>query len=103
GFHGRTIGSLSVSTSKSKYRKHMQPSWLTYQLPYANAAECPEDADPETYFAEKLEKEAAALFRHKVDPEEVACMIVEPVLGEGGDRITSKTWLTKILDILYPQ
>ena len=99
GFHGRTIGSLSVSTSKSKYRKHMQPSWLTYQLPYANAAECPEDADPETYFAEKLEKEAAALFRHQVDPEEVACMIVEPVLGEGGYRIPPKSWLKKIREI----
>jgi 4-aminobutyrate aminotransferase len=99
GFHGRTIGSLSVSTSKSKYRKHMQPSWLTYQLPYANVKECPEAADPEVYFAEKLEKEAAELFNRQVDPEEVACMIVEPVLGEGGYLIPPKAWLAKIREI----
>lgn len=99
GFHGRTIGSLSVSTSKSKYRKHMQPSWLTYQLPYANPDECSENVDPEVYFVKKLEAEAASLFRHQVDPEEVACMIVEPVLGEGGYVIPPKSWLKKIREI----
>jgi 4-aminobutyrate aminotransferase len=99
GFHGRTIGSLSVSTSKSKYRKHMQPSWLTYQLPYANPKDCPADIDPERFFSEKLEEEAAELFRHQVDPEEVACMIVEPVLGEGGYIFPPKSWLKKIREI----
>lgn len=99
GFHGRTIGSLSVSTSKSKYRKHLQPSWLTYQLPYANLEECPEGENPEVFFAEKLEKEAAKLFRHQVDPQEVACVIVEPVLGEGGYIIPPKSWLKKIREI----
>ncbi|WP_087972110.1 aspartate aminotransferase family protein [Oceanobacillus rekensis] len=99
GFHGRTVGSLSVSTSKSKYRKHLQPSWLTYQLPYANPEECPADQDPEVFFAEKLEKEAAKLFQHQVDPEEVACMIVEPVLGEGGYIIPPTSWLKKIREI----
>ncbi|WP_010651402.1 aspartate aminotransferase family protein [Oceanobacillus massiliensis] len=99
GFHGRTIGSLSVSTSKSKYRKYLQPSWLTYQLPYANPADCPADRESEEFFAEKLEQEAAELFRHQVDPEEVACMIVEPVMGEGGYIIPPKSWLKKIREI----
>ena len=99
GFHGRTIGSLSVSTSKSKYRKHLQPSWLTYQLPYAHSEDCPAGENPEVFFAEKLEKEAANLFRHQVDPEEVACMIVEPVLGEGGYVIPPKSWLKKMREI----
>lgn len=99
GFHGRTMGALSVSTSKSKYRKHIQPSGLTYQLPYANPGECPQGADPEVFLAEELEKEAAALFQHKVDPEEVACMIVEPVLGEGGYVVPPASWLKKIREI----
>jgi 4-aminobutyrate aminotransferase len=99
GFHGRTIGSLSVSTSKSKYRKHLQPAWLTYQLPYANPEDCPEGEDPEDFFPEKLEKEAAELFRRQVDPEEVACMIVEPVLGEGGYVFPPQSWLKKIREI----
>ncbi|WP_462412698.1 aspartate aminotransferase family protein [Neobacillus sp. Marseille-QA0830] len=98
-FHGRSIGSLSVSTSKSKYRKYQQPSWLTYQLPYAHPDYLPEGADPEVFFQEKLEKDAETLFKHQVDPEEVACMIVEPILGEGGYIIPPKAWLKKVREI----
>lgn len=98
-FHGRSMGALSVSTSKSKYRKFQQPSWLTYQLPYADERDCPFGEDPEEYFPRKLEKDAETLFKHQVDPEEVACMIIEPVLGEGGYIIPPKTWLQKIREI----
>lgn len=98
-FHGRSIGALSVTTSKSKYRKYLQPSWLTYQLPYANPMDCPDGLDPEEYFPEKLERDAESLFKHQVDPEEVACMIIEPVMGEGGYIIPPKNWLKKIREI----
>ncbi|WP_017796387.1 aspartate aminotransferase family protein [Oceanobacillus kimchii] len=98
-FHGRSIGSLSVSTSKSKYRKYQQPSWLTYQLPYALPEYLPEGQDPEIFFAEKLEKDAESLFKHQVDPEEVACMILEPIMGEGGYIIPPKSWLQKVREI----
>ncbi len=98
-FHGRSIGALSVTTSKSKYRKHLQPSWLTYQLPYALPEDLPEGADPEVFFPEKLERDAKKLFNHQVDPEEVACMIIEPILGEGGYVIPPKAWLKKIREI----
>lgn len=98
-FHGRSMGALSVSTSKSKYRKHMQPSWLTYQLPYAHPDDLPEGADPTVFFPEKLERDIEKLFNHQVTPEEVACIILEPVLGEGGYIIPPKEWLAKIREI----
>ncbi|WP_019121873.1 aspartate aminotransferase family protein [Brevibacillus massiliensis] len=98
-FHGRSLGALSVTSSKSKYRKYVQPSHLTYQLPYANTAECPPGMDAETYCIEKLEKDFATLFKHQVTPEEVACVIVEPVLGEGGYIIPPKGWLHKLREI----
>ncbi|RNF39847.1 aspartate aminotransferase family protein [Planococcus salinus] len=98
-FHGRSMGALSVSTSKSKYRKFMQPSWLTYQLPYAHPDELPEGADPAVFFPEKLERDVEKLFNHQVTPEEVACIILEPVLGEGGYIIPPKEWLAKVREI----
>ncbi|CAM3143750.1 aspartate aminotransferase family protein [Filibacter tadaridae] len=98
-FHGRSIGALSVTTSKSKYRKHLQPSWLTHQIPYALPEFLPEGADPEVYFPEKLERDVKSLFNHQVDPEEVACMIIEPILGEGGYYIPPTAWLKKIREI----
>lgn len=98
-FHGRSLGALSVTTSKSKYRKFIQPSGLTYQVPYANVKECPAGLDPEAYVIDKLEKDFASLFSHQVTPEEVACVILEPVLGEGGYVVPPKGWLKKVREI----
>jgi 4-aminobutyrate aminotransferase len=98
-FHGRSLGALSVTTSKSKYRKFLQPNGLAYQVPYADVKGCPTGMDPETYVIEKLEKDFETLFNHQVTPEEVACMIVEPVLGEGGYIVPPSGWLKKIREI----
>jgi 4-aminobutyrate aminotransferase len=98
-FHGRSMGALSVTTSKSKYRKYLQPSGLTYQIPYANPKECPPGQDPEVYCVNKLEKDVATLFKHQVTPDEVACMILEPVLGEGGYVVPPRAWLQKVREI----
>ncbi|WP_067936086.1 aspartate aminotransferase family protein [Alicyclobacillus kakegawensis] len=98
-FHGRSLGALSVSTSKSKYRKYLQPNGLTYQLPYADPRQCPSDQDPESYFPDKLEQDVMDLFRHQVTPDEVACMILEPVLGEGGYIVPPRSWLRRVREI----
>jgi len=73
GFHGRTIGSLSVSTSKAAFRtKHEPLGSGVYVVPYPRAALGPTmDA-------------LSRLFLEQVEPERVAALIVEPVLGEGG-------------------
>lgn len=97
-FHGRSMGALSVTTSKSKYRKFLQPSG-SYQVPYANTAECPVGVDPEEYVVEQLEKDFKRLFAHLVTPEEVAAVIVEPILGEGGYIVPPKAWLKKVREL----
>lgn len=98
-FHGRSLGALGVTTSKSKYRKFLQPSHLSYQIPYADVKGCPAGVDPEIYCVEQLEKDFTRLFKHQVTPEEVACVILEPVLGEGGYIIPPKAWVKKIREI----
>jgi 4-aminobutyrate aminotransferase len=68
GFHGRTLGALSLTASKSKYRKGFGPL-----LPGVHHA---------TFgVADSIERE---LFAHTVAPEDVAAIVVEPVQGEGG-------------------
>ncbi|KGP91568.1 4-aminobutyrate aminotransferase [Pontibacillus chungwhensis BH030062] len=99
GFHGRTMGSLGVSTSKSKYRKFMQPNGLTYQIPYANPKACPDGEDVGEFCVKQLERDFQTLFEHQVTPEEVACIILEPVLGEGGYIVPPKAWLEKIREV----
>ncbi|MBD0837092.1 aminotransferase class III-fold pyridoxal phosphate-dependent enzyme, partial [Aestuariibaculum suncheonense] len=56
-FHGRSLGALSVTTSKSKYRKFLQPNGLAYQVPYADVKNAPSGVDSENYVIEKLEKD----------------------------------------------
>jgi len=73
GFHGRTLGSLSVSTSKAAFRSRHEPlGGGVYVVPYPRAELGPTmDA-------------LTRLFLEQVEPERVAALIVEPVLGEGG-------------------
>jgi len=91
-FHGRSLGALSVSTSKSKYRKFLQPNGLTYQIPYF-------DPKKKSYAIEKLEEDFQTLFNHYVTPEEVAAVILEPVLGEGGYIVPTQDWIKKVREI----
>ncbi|MDQ6595983.1 aspartate aminotransferase family protein [Bacillus salipaludis] len=100
GFHGRSMGALSLTTSKSKYRRNLPVgSNMSYQLPYAKPTETPEGSDPEIYWSEQVEKDFERLFNHQVTPEEVAAVILEPVLGEGGYIVPPKGWLKKIREI----
>jgi 4-aminobutyrate aminotransferase len=67
GFHGRSMGSLSLTASKAKYRKGMGPLLPNvYHATYGDIGSVEE------------------LFQTLSAPEDVAAVIVEPLLGEGG-------------------
>jgi len=84
-FHGRTIGSLSLTASKAVQRKGfgaLLPG--VFHLPYAYCYRCPYGLQPDscaTECATVLERET---FKKIVAPEDVAAIFVEPVQGEGG-------------------
>lgn len=98
GFHGRSMGALSVTSSKSKYRKFLNPTG-SYQIPYAQVEDAPEGTDPEQYVVQQLEKDFERLFAHQVTSDEVAAVLVEPVLGEGGYIVPPKAWLQKVREL----
>jgi 4-aminobutyrate aminotransferase len=95
-FHGRTFGAASLTTSNIKYRRKYHPFLPSvYHSPYPYCFRCffgqrPGTCGMDCY--EYLER----LFRHLIPPEEVACMIIEPVLGEGGYVVPPVQFLKKL-------
>src|SRR5580704_10504673 len=99
-FHGRTMGSLSLTASKAVQRKGFG-SLLSdvFHVPYANTYRCPyghEAQDCCTDCAKFIER---VLFTKIVDPQEVAAIIVEPIQGEGGYVPGPAEFLKDVQDI----
>ena len=85
GFHGRTIGGTSLTTSKSLYKKFYEPL-----LPGVHAVEYPNiyaydsDAERLDYELNLSRKELQRVFETTAHPDTIAAIYIEPVLGEGG-------------------
>ncbi|MFN4220479.1 MAG: aminotransferase class III-fold pyridoxal phosphate-dependent enzyme, partial [bacterium] len=100
-FHGRTVGSLSVTASKSVQRKNYS-SYLnnTFSIPYPYCYRCWYNMtypSCDLYCIKIIER----YFQHNLPPEDVAALIFEPVQGEGGYVIPPKEsfkYLKSILD-----
>jgi 4-aminobutyrate aminotransferase len=84
-FHGRTMGALSLTSSKTVQRKGFGPlvPGVTH-IPYPNPYRCVLKSTPETVGDAVIQYLEEVVFRTTVDPEEVAAIVVEAVQGEGG-------------------
>ncbi|MES1260862.1 MAG: acetyl ornithine aminotransferase family protein [Acidobacteriota bacterium] len=99
GFHGRTMGALSLTASRPQQRRRFSPlvPGVTH-VPYPNLyRDC---------FGGPAEQEAFALgcarfieerlFTSLLAPEEVAAIVVEPIQGEGGYVVAPDNFLREI-------
>ena len=82
-FHGRTMGSLSLTASRSSHRAHFSPLIPDiHHAPYGQAN-----------YLEQV------LFRYEVTPVEVAAIFVEPILGEGGYIVPPPEFLPRLKEL----
>ncbi|HUR32279.1 MAG TPA: acetyl ornithine aminotransferase family protein [Vicinamibacterales bacterium] len=97
GFHGRTMGALSLTASKTVQRRGFGPMVPgVVHAPFADCYRCPVGARPETCAAECLEVVENQVLVHLVAPDEVAAIIVEPIQGEGGYLVAPDQFLQRL-------
>ena len=83
-FHGRTMGALSLTSSKPVQRKGFGPlvPGVTH-IPYANCYRCPLNLEYSSCGIACANYLEEVVFKTTVDPSEVAAIVVETIQGEG--------------------
>lgn len=96
-FHGRTVGTMSLTTSKTIYRAGYQPLMAgVFVAPYPYSYRYGwSDDQTSQWCIEELE----FLFLSQTAPNETAAILIEPVLGEGGYVVPPTGFLNRIREI----
>ncbi len=85
GFHGRTLGALTLTNSKAKYHAHfgpLAPGFL--HVPFGSEG------------LDELEERISA---RTIPGDEIAAFVVEPVQGEGGYVVPDKDFFPRLKQI----
>jgi len=85
GFHGRTLGALTLTNSKAKYHAHfgpLAPGFL--HVPFGS---------------EGLDELEERIIARTIPGDEIAAFVVEPVQGEGGYVVPDKEFFPRLKQI----
>ncbi len=99
-FHGRTMGSLSLTASKPIQRARFGPflDGVTH-VPFPNPYRPPFGVAPSEAGSAVIDHIEHTLFTGPVPAEEVAAIFIEPILGEGGYIVPSADFLPALADL----
>lgn len=93
-FHGRTGYTMSLTnTDPNKVARFPKFDWPRIPSPYIRSG-----ADMDALEADAL---AAARLAFEANPHDIACAIVEPIQGEGGDNHFRPQFLQKLRDLCH--
>ena len=93
-FHGRTVGTMSMTTSKTVYRVGYQPLMAgVFVAPYPYSYRYGWDDETTVDFCLN---ELDFLLKSQTDPGETAAILIEPVLGEGGYVVPPQRFMTEL-------
>lgn len=98
-FHGRTVGTMSLTTSKTVYRAGYQPLMPgVFVTPYPYALRYGWDAEKTGQWClDELE----FLLITQTAPQETAAILVEPVLGEGGYVVPPQSFMKGLRELTH--
>ncbi len=101
-FHGRTMGALSLTGSKSQQKRRFAPlvpgvTHIRYPYAYRGCSGGPQEEEAFSLGCARFIEEK--LFKTILAPEEVAAIFVEPIQGEGGYVVAPDNFLRELRDI----
>lgn len=96
-FHGRTVGTMSLTTSKTVYRTGYQPLMAgVFSVPYPYSYRFGwSDEQTTRWCLDELE----FILLSQSAPQETAAILIEPVLGEGGYVVPPSGFINGLRDI----
>ncbi len=97
GFHGRTGQTMALTTAKNVYRGDFEPlPGSVYATPYPYCFRAAGGAHDPAACTCDWEDQLELTFAQLVQPDHVAAIVVEPVLGEGGYVVPPPAFLPRL-------
>ncbi|MEO7296451.1 MAG: aminotransferase class III-fold pyridoxal phosphate-dependent enzyme [Candidatus Limnocylindria bacterium] len=98
GFHGRTMGALSLTNSKVKQRAGFGPLIpMVHHAPFPRVRAWREDTGGDG--SAELAHLQETIFGRQIAPSDVAAIVVEPIQGEGGYFPAPKAFIEGLREI----
>lgn len=99
-YHGRTIGTMAMTTSKTIFRAGYGPFMPgVHVAPYPYCAHCTCPKPPGGGCCGQPLEDLELMLRQECDPNEVAAVFIEPIQGEGGYLVPPDDFLQGVRDL----
>jgi 4-aminobutyrate aminotransferase len=97
-FHGRSLGSLALTSSKAVQRRGFGPFMPgVYHAPYPDVYRF--NGSPDACAQASLTVIREQILVHLISPDEVAAIVVEPIQGEGGYVVPPAAFLQGLREL----
>jgi 4-aminobutyrate aminotransferase / (S)-3-amino-2-methylpropionate transaminase / 5-aminovalerate transaminase len=98
-FHGRTLLAMTMTAKVMPYRHGFRVTAPeVYRLPFAYPYRCPTGGRTPEECAESCARYAMDEMDKHIGPENIACLVVEPILGEGGFVVPAPGFLPRLAE-----
>jgi 4-aminobutyrate aminotransferase/(S)-3-amino-2-methylpropionate transaminase len=98
-FHGRTQLAMTMTAKAMPYRQGLGPTAPeVYRLPFSYPYRCPTGGTTPEECAERCAAYAIAEIEKHIGAANVACVVVEPIQGEGGFVVPGPGFLPRLAE-----
>jgi 4-aminobutyrate aminotransferase/(S)-3-amino-2-methylpropionate transaminase len=98
-FHGRTNLAMTMTAKAMPYRTGLGPAAdEVYRVPFAYPYRCPTGGRTLEECGERCAEAALFAMEKQIGPERIACLVLEPVLGEGGFVVPAPGYVPRLAE-----